>query len=62
MNPCIANIIITRQTLLNTVERIINSNISKLSDDAWVNLLLYRSPTYTFKDIDKLIKVQLNLY
>ena len=47
-----------RQTLLNSVKKIVN-DISFLTDDAFVNLLLHGSQTYNFEENRKIIKASI---
>ena len=47
-----------RETLLNSVKKIVN-DISFLTDDAFVNLLLHGSQTYNFEENRKIIKASI---
>ena len=50
---------IIRRTLLDTVNEIINKNLSDLSEQTLVNLLLYGNPSLTFEENKEIIKASI---
>ena len=50
---------IIRRTLLDTVNEIINKNLSDFSEQTLVNLLLYGNPSLTFEENKEIIKASI---
>ena len=49
-----------RKTLLDIVKKITNINVSNLSDEYSVNLLMYGNPSYIFQDTKEIIEASIN--